>query len=48
MVTKSEIIKQWYQQIGKAGGTSRSEAKVEAAKNNGKKGGRPPKKGKKQ
>jgi hypothetical protein len=43
MVTRAEIIKEWYKQIGKAGGASKSKAKVEAAKNNGKKGGRPPK-----
>ncbi len=42
MVTRAEIIKEWYKQIGVAGGASKSKAKVEAAKNNGKKG-RPPK-----
>jgi hypothetical protein len=41
MTNKTEIIKQYLAQIGRKGGKSISEAKAEAARKNGAKGGRP-------
>jgi general stress protein YciG len=47
-----QTVRNWLAEIGRRGGLasahSPSEAKVAASRENGKKGGRPPKKGKKQ
>jgi hypothetical protein len=41
-----EAIKKYLTKIGRKGGSVKSEAKAEAARRNGKKGGRPRKEGK--
>lgn len=38
---KSQVIKEYYQKIGRKGGRSKSEAKIAASRRNGKKGGAP-------
>jgi len=45
MANKNEIIKQYLAEIGRKGGLSQSEEKAAAARENGKKGGRPRKAG---
>ena len=45
-MNKDEIIKEFLSKAGKKGGSVKSEAKTEAARENGKKGGRPRKGGK--
>jgi general stress protein YciG len=44
-MNKDEIIKEFLSNAGKKGGSVKSEAKAKAARENGKKGGRPRKGG---
>lgn len=41
MKSRNEIISKYLAELGKKGGSSKSEAKVKASRENGKKGGRP-------